>query len=105
MATSKIQNRTALQEGRKIFILKTPRITEKASLLSSRNVHVFNVPLSATKKEVAQAIAAQYKVKPVRVNMVSIPAKNVTVRNKRGRTARGKKAYVFLKKGDTLKLV
>ncbi|MFZ3020206.1 MAG: 50S ribosomal protein L23 [Minisyncoccia bacterium] len=88
-----------------IFTLKSPRITEKSSMLQERNVYVFNVQVSASKKDVEKAVKAQYKVTPVRINMVKVPAKTVTVRNKIGRTNLGKKAYVFLKKGDTLKLV
>jgi ribosomal protein L23 len=88
-----------------IFTLKSPRITEKSSMLQERNVYVFNVSIDASKKDVEKAVKEQYKVTPLRINMVKIPAKTVTVRNKVGRTARGKKAYVFLKKGDTLKLV
>ncbi len=88
-----------------IFILKSPRITEKATQLGEKNVYVFNVALKATKKEVAKAVLAQYKVKPVRVNIIRIKSKRTLVRNKVGQTTRGKKAYVFLKKGDTLKLV
>ncbi len=88
-----------------IFTLKSPRITEKASMLQEKNVFVFNVPLTATKRSVAKAVEAQYKVHPVKVNMVRVLAKNVIVRNKAGKTNRGKKAYVFLKKGETIKLV
>lgn len=88
-----------------IFTLKSPRITEKSSMLQERNVYVFNVEVSASKKDVEKAVKTQYKVTPVKINMVKVPAKNVVVRNKAGRTTLGKKAYVFLKKGDTLKLV
>ncbi len=88
-----------------IFTLKSPRVTEKASMLQERNVFVFNVSVDASKKDVEKAVKAQYKVTPVKINMVKVPAKNVVVRNKAGRTTLGKKAYVFLKKGDTLKIV
>ncbi len=35
-----------------IFTLKSPRVTEKASMLQERNVFVFNVSVDATKKDV-----------------------------------------------------
>lgn len=83
-------------------ILKKPRITEKATLVSESNVFVFEVTPSATKKQVAETIKAFYKVVPVRVNMVRNPAKKVFVRGKNGVKAGVKKAYVYLKKGDKL---
>lgn len=88
-----------------IFLLKAPRVTEKASMLQERNVYVFNVSVDADKKSVAKAIFEQYKVRPLKVNMVQIKSKKTMVRNRPGKTARGKKAYVFLNNGDTLKLV
>ncbi len=88
-----------------VFILKSPRVTEKASMLAEKNIFVFNVDLSADAKSVAKAVEAQYKVKPERVNIIRIRAKNTNVKNRLGKTTRGKKAYVFLKKGDTLKLI
>jgi hypothetical protein len=36
--------------------------------------------------------------------MVRIPAKNIFARGKRGVTGGGKKAYVFMKSGDTLEI-
>ncbi|MFA5841784.1 MAG: 50S ribosomal protein L23 [Candidatus Paceibacterota bacterium] len=87
------------------FALKSPRITEKASLLSARNVYTFNVPKDFNKIEVAKAVEAIYKVKPVQVRMVAIPAKNFTFRGRPGVKGGGKKALVFLKKGDKIEFV
>jgi len=69
-------------------------------------VYVFDVRKDATKGDVVKAIQALYKVKPVRVNVVNTPAKRVRMRRKRGfgRVASSRKAYVFLKKGDTITL-
>ena len=84
------------------FALKRPRITEKSSLGSAHNTYTFDVPVDFNKFEIAQAIYALYKVKPVRVNMVRIPSKNIVYRGKRGVKKGGKKAIVFLKKGDKI---
>jgi len=73
-------------------------------MLQERSIYVFNVAVNATKKDVSRAVQEQYKIIPLRVNMVQIKSKKTTVKGKSGKTARGKKAYVFLKKGDTLKL-
>lgn len=83
-------------------ILLRPRITEKASFLAEKNVHAFEVASDATKKEVAEAVKAFYKVNPIKVRMVKNPVKKVFIRGKKGIKAGVKKAYVYLKKGDKL---
>ncbi len=86
----------------RIFVLKHPRITEKASFSAEKGVYVFEVAKDANKKVIAEAVKEMYKVTPVRVNVVKIPAKRVIVRGKNGMKSGGKKAYVFLKKGDKI---
>ena len=68
-----------------IQIIKNPRITEKASFLSElNNVYTFEVAKSATKTSVAKAVLEVYKVKPIRVAIVNLPAKEVFMRGKKG---------------------
>lgn len=87
-------------------VLIRPRITEKASESASRNCYVFDIHLDATKRDVVSAIRSAYKVTPVRVNVTYIRAKNVvTRRGQRGVKQGGKKAYVYLKKDDTITLM
>ncbi len=89
-------------------ILKNPRITEKAATLAAANCYTFDVPKSATKQEIKKAIKAQYKVTPVSVRTVTIPTKRVMPRTRKGKigtTGGGKKAYVYLKKGDTIEVL
>ena len=86
-------------------VLIRPRITEKASRLGEQNVYTFDVAKSATKSDVALAISAVYKVTPLRVRMVTIPAKRVVVRGIPGTKAGGKKALVYLKKGEKIDFV
>lgn len=69
------------------------------------HTYTFEVPFAANKSEVAKAVASVYKVKPVRVNMVRIPAKTVWARGKKGTKPGYKKAVVFLKKGDSIAFV
>ncbi len=87
-------------------ILKNPRITEKASMLSESNCYTFDVDFNASKNEIAKAVKALYKVTPLHVRTAKIPTKSVASRTKRGvvgKSNRGKKAYVYLKKGDSIK--
>ena len=88
-------------------ILLRPRITEKATFASEKGVYVFEVSGRSTKKTIKDAIERFYKVTPLKVNIVKIPAK---VRISKWRKARGvkpggKKAYVYLKKGDRIEIV
>ena len=89
-------------------ILKNPRITEKATVLVEKNAYTFNVASDATKSEIIKAIKALYKVTPVAVRTVNVPKKTTMPRGKRGKmgvTGGGKKAYVYLKKGDKIEVL
>lgn len=88
------------------FVLKAPRITEKATdSIANSNAYVFDVSPRANKVLIAQAVKARYGVTPIKVNIVPVPSKKVFSRGKRGVKSGGKKAYVYLKKGDKIELV
>lgn len=88
-------------------IIIRPRITEKASLVMEKGVYVFEVSQRATKNEIAKSIESIYGVKPKKVNTVKMsPRKFVSrMRGKRGMKSGMKKAYVYLKEGDSIELV
>jgi len=86
-------------------ILKNPRITEKAAHLSEANVYTFNVYPSATKPEIKKAIESLYGVKVVQVTVITLPTKSVSRRGGKGVKGGGKKAYVYLQKGQTIEFV
>jgi large subunit ribosomal protein L23 len=85
-------------------VLLRPRVTEKSSLLMESNVYAFEIDPSAGKKEVAAAVKAFYGLTPVKVAIVKNPAKKLNFRGKSGEKNGVKKAYVYLKKGDTIEL-
>jgi len=90
----------------KTSVLISPRVTEKAANLAELSgAYVFNVKNDASKKEIAKAVASMYKVTPRMVRTVAVKAKNVFVRGKWGVKQGGKKAYVYLKKGDKIEFV
>ncbi len=82
------------------------RVTEKGAYLAEAGAYAFNVAKNANKKSIAGAIKEIYKVSPRKVTLLAIPRKRVVTRgtNRMGTTAGGKKAYVFLKKGDKIDL-
>lgn len=86
--------------------LISPRITEKGAYLAEMGAYAFNVSVKASKKDIAAAIKEVYKVSPRKVTLMRVPSKTVMTRgtNRMGKTAGGKKAYVFLKKGDKIEL-
>jgi large subunit ribosomal protein L23 len=85
-------------------VLKNPRITEKASMHQSIGVYTFDVAKSATKTQIAEAVSQVYKVTPRKVAIVTIHAKRTrSMRNgKSGMSSGGKKAYVYLRSGETI---
>lgn len=91
------------------WVLRNPRVTEKAALSAEKGTYVFVVSNDATKSDIAQAIREQYKVTPISVNITKNPAKKVTRRKTTGTTSGYKsgikKALVKLKKGETIELV
>lgn len=87
-------------------VLIRPRITEKAALAADRsNVYAFEVTKDATEKSVKASIKEAFKVTPLRVRLLSIPTKTVFRRGKVGTKGGGKKAYVYLKKGDKIEVI
>jgi large subunit ribosomal protein L23 len=86
------------------YVLRHARITEKATMYSNESVYVFEVAPRATKREIVMAVREIYNVTPRMVRIASIPTK--TTRNARtgvkGLKRGGKKAYVYLQKGETI---
>lgn len=89
-------------------VIANPRLSEKTVKLGeTNNVYTFVVRSSATKYQIRDAVKSLYNVTPVKVNTVTKkPAKRmVGSRNRTKHVAGMKKAYVYLKKGDTINLV
>lgn len=88
-------------------VIVRPYITEKAVALGEQRVYVFVVRRDATKYSVREAVKALYNVTPVRVNIVN----KAPVHREKGlqrrmvKVAGVKKAYVYLKEGDTITLI
>lgn len=88
-------------------ILIRPRVTEKATMEAENAVYIFEVNDNAVKKEIGDAIKHYYNVVPVKINIVKIPKKKTSskMRGHYGIKKGGKKAYVYLKKGDKIEIV
>lgn len=87
-------------------VLRAPRITEKASMLQMKGVYVFDISPDATKRDIITAVKKMYKVTPRSVRVIGVPQKSVR-HMKTGRygvKGGGKKAYVYLKAGESITL-
>ncbi|MDE1875082.1 MAG: 50S ribosomal protein L23 [Patescibacteria group bacterium] len=107
-AVDKAEKRAAAAAGvvfAKNSVIIRPRVTEKAGLLSEKGIYTFDVRKDANTREITAAIVASYKVTPVKVSVLPVKAKSMVVRGKTGSTSAGKKAYVNLKKGDTIEFI
>jgi len=98
------ENNPVFMNFNKERILKNPRVTEKATLSAEQNVYVFDVVTDANKFQIKEAVKSLYKVTPVKVNIVTVPAKRIIYRGKKGVKSSGKKAYVYLKEGDKISI-
>lgn len=83
-------------------LIKGVRVTEKAALAAEKGAYTFNVEDNANKNEIKKAIKLIYGVMPERVAIIQIKEKKVVRRGKIGTKKGGKKAVVFLKKGDKI---
>jgi len=107
MATTKTKKNkeVAVDDSKKAKthpLIKGVRVTEKAALAAERGAYTFNVEDNANKNEIKKAIKLIYGVTPVRVTITQITAKKVVRRGKIGYKKGGKKAVVYLKKGDKI---
>lgn len=101
--TKKVGVRTT-SAGRLANVILAPWFSEKALIGTEKGVYVFSVPERVTKKEVKEAIEKIYKVIPRKVALLHLPGKKKALRTRRGegQKARRHKAYVYLKKGETI---
>lgn len=88
-------------------VIVKPRVTEKSIGQNENSVYTFEVRRDATKFQVRDAVKSLYNVTPVKVNIVNKkPAKRFVGSRGKNKHVKGmKKAYVYLKRGETINLV
>lgn len=86
-------------------IIIRPKITEKSGIMSQEGVYTFEVIKHANKNSIKKAFLTLYKVNPVNVKTLNIPAKEIFVRGKKGMVAGYKKAIITVKKGEKIDFV
>ena len=83
-------------------VIRSPLITEKATLLTQNNQYSFKIAMDATKDEVKAAVEKIFKVEVVSVNTIKAIGKAKVFKGHRGRRSDYKKAIVRLKAGQTI---
>ncbi len=84
-------------------ILRSPQVTEKASLVNAESgQHVFKVATDATKLEIKMAVESLFKVSVEQVRVLNVKPKLKRFRAKEGSRKAWKKAYVKLASGQTI---
>ncbi|KUO57169.1 MAG: 50S ribosomal protein L23 [Alphaproteobacteria bacterium BRH_c36] len=91
-----------MQKLKAYDIIRSPVITEKATLLSEANQVVFNVAGTATKPDIKQAVEALFDVKVKAVNTFVRKGKTKVFRGRRGTQSNIKKAIVTLEDGQSI---
>ena len=82
--TWKYFRKTTVSKERQYELLRSPVITEKATLGSEHNQVTFRVPLDATKPEIKVAVEQVFDVKVVSVNTLVQQGKKKIFRGRRG---------------------
>lgn len=92
------------ESGRLSDVIRAPWLSEKALIATEKGMYAFAIPKDATKRDVAFAVRKIFNVAPRKIRIVNLPAKRVSLRTRRGIGMRSvrRKAYVFLKKGETI---
>ena len=86
-------------------ILRTPVVTEKATILREGNTYTFRVDPRANKVQIRSAVETVFGVKVEAVRTVSVRTKPKRQGQFLGRTSAWKKAYVKLRAGDSIDLI
>ena len=87
-----------------IDAIRSPIITEKATILSEQNKTVFKVHAKANKKNIKKNIEKLFKVDVIKVNIINRKAKVKLKQGKQSVKSGYKKAIVTLKKGQSIDL-
>ena len=85
-------------------IIRSPVVTEKATLLGEKNQIVFRVAIDSSKPEIKAAVEGLFGVKVMGVNTLVAKGKTKRFRGRPGVRSDVKKAYVTLAEGQSIDL-
>ncbi|OGN33012.1 MAG: 50S ribosomal protein L23 [Candidatus Yanofskybacteria bacterium RIFCSPLOWO2_02_FULL_47_9b] len=83
-------------------LIKRIYISEKATKAKNFNQYVFEVERNAVRPEIKKEIQKKYNVHVIKINVLNMPSKSITVGRHEGTKAGFRKAMVTLKAGETI---
>jgi len=83
-------------------VIRSPVVTEKATIVSESDQVIFNVSMTATKFEIKQAVESLFEVSVLSVNTLVRKGKVKRFKGKVGKRNDTKKAFVRLAEGQTI---
>ncbi|MBW7851311.1 MAG: 50S ribosomal protein L23 [Rhodospirillales bacterium] len=95
-------SKPVISKERMYDIVRSPVITEKATMGSEHNQVTFRVPLDASKPEIKAAVEELFKVKVTAVNTLRQQGKVKRFRGMVGKRSDYKKAMVTLAEGQSI---
>lgn len=102
--TKIVKRKNTLSREAMYTIIRSPVITEKATLLGERNQIVFRVAMDSSKPEIKAAVEGLFGVKVKAVNTLIAKGKTKRFRGRPGVRSDVKKAYVTLAEGQSIDL-
>ena len=92
-----------MNEAKLYSVIRAPRVSEKTARLQEvSNQYVFEVATDATKADIKGAIEKIFDVTVKAVNVVNVKGKQKAFKNRTGRRADWRKAYVKLAEGQSI---
>jgi large subunit ribosomal protein L23 len=94
----------ALSRENMYQIVRSPVVTEKATLVGEKNQLVFRVAIDSSKPQIKASVEGLFGVKVLAVNTVLVKGKSKRFRGRPGQRSDVKKAYVQLAEGQSVDL-
>lgn len=94
-----------MNQARIMQVLRSPHVSEKATLLAEQGQYVFKIAPDANKLEVKKAVESLFEVKVKSVRVVNIKGKRKNFGQRIGSRNNTRKAYVRLMEGQELDLM
>jgi large subunit ribosomal protein L23 len=101
---AKAKPRAVISREAMYQVIRSPVVTEKATMLTEKNTVVFRVAIDATKPQIAAAVEGLFGVTVEGVNTLVAKGKTKRFRGRPGKRSDVKKAYVRLAAGQSIDL-
>lgn len=94
-----------MNQERILNVIRTPHISEKATVAMEKDQYVFEVAPTATKPEVKDAIEHLFNAKVKAVRIMNVISKKKLFKGQEGKRKAWKKAYVTLQAGQKIEIM